>query len=325
MDLRLLHHFLVDDIHPHLPVGHDNAWKTELPALAHHREYLMHAILALSASDMSLRTEPGQSSTALSHRQLAITGLNRALSASELASSDIDAMLATCYALTFQSSYIGDGICDFITMLQGCSLLTRLISQSSHHGIIMGTPDWHLKYMESRFCEFPVIDEGIAQCTLQSLTDLESMLEHPAERCLHQLLVDAVAPLQSSSTLAYLNFSKIFGTVALLPRDYIDHIIDSQNTTSQILLLHFVVVQVILTPITVIENVKRVGQYPVGGMLAWADSICQNLRNRQVRSSCISWPSSVVTAIRREGKGEMLLVCNLVDFISNRAETILAL
>ena len=35
LDMRLLHHFLVE-AYPHLPLGKDDIWRREVPGLAHH-------------------------------------------------------------------------------------------------------------------------------------------------------------------------------------------------------------------------------------------------------------------------------------------------
>jgi hypothetical protein len=86
--MRLFHHFLTD-AYPHLPVGNDSAWLSQVPLIAHQvglasplgtmllivctqNEYLMHAILAMSASHLELLTGVSLGSLAIHHRLLAV-------------------------------------------------------------------------------------------------------------------------------------------------------------------------------------------------------------------------------------------------------------
>src|SRR5277367_1696803 len=90
--------------------------------------YLMSAILGLGASHLT-RVEAGSdyNTQAIIHRGRAIEGLNRALANPNRSVRESDVMLAACYALTFQASYMGDGLIDFITMVRGCALVSRRI------------------------------------------------------------------------------------------------------------------------------------------------------------------------------------------------------
>jgi Fungal specific transcription factor domain len=94
-------------------------------------EYLMHALLGLAASHLTITSDSDYSSSALSHRFLAIKGLNEALSITPRKGHDGDALLASCYALTFQSSYMTDGLHEFLTFLRGCNLVSaQLIKEN---------------------------------------------------------------------------------------------------------------------------------------------------------------------------------------------------
>jgi hypothetical protein len=45
IDMRLFHHFL-KEAYPHLPVGNDDAWTSQVPLIAHHVSH--HAYRATS-------------------------------------------------------------------------------------------------------------------------------------------------------------------------------------------------------------------------------------------------------------------------------------
>jgi hypothetical protein len=83
----------------------------------------MHAIW-LSATHLELLTGVSLGSLALHRRVLAVRGSNTVLSRRIRTGSDGDALLGSCYLLTFQSSYMKDGILEFFPMIRGCALLS---------------------------------------------------------------------------------------------------------------------------------------------------------------------------------------------------------
>lgn len=80
-------------------------------------------MLGLAASHLSLCTDPGYASQALSHRVKAIRTLNAALSKPRWSEADGDARFAAFMVLTFQSSYMPEGMLDFVAMLRGCHVV----------------------------------------------------------------------------------------------------------------------------------------------------------------------------------------------------------
>lgn len=86
-------------------------------------DFLMQAMLALSASHLMLTSTSPLAPVALSYRILAIKGLNTALSTPPTCKEDGDAILATCWALSFQATYLGESVEEFLTMLRGCNLI----------------------------------------------------------------------------------------------------------------------------------------------------------------------------------------------------------
>ena len=116
-DFKFFQHFL-HFAYPTLPAGNDHVWVSSVPQLALENQYLMHAVLSLGASHLHrLSPENDYLTPAIVHRGHAIAGLNHAIAHAQTARSDADAMLGACYALTFQASYMDDGLSDFITMV----------------------------------------------------------------------------------------------------------------------------------------------------------------------------------------------------------------
>lgn len=82
-------------------------------------------MLGLAASHLHLLTPSTTSFSpqALSHRVRAISGLNAALSTPCTSRAEADARFAALMALTFQSSYMPDGMLDFLSTVRGCVVL----------------------------------------------------------------------------------------------------------------------------------------------------------------------------------------------------------
>jgi hypothetical protein len=200
LDMRFFHHFLTN-AYPHLPLGNDHVWVNEIPQFAEAHPYLMHAILSLGASHLSRLTGTDYRKESLTHRGLAISGLNAALSqpssstacgasSATLPDADLnlitnspatvanphaygspDAMLATCYALTFQASYMGgsDGLADFITMVRGCALTTAKIKSDDMPTAFNLQPNWHFKVMAPRLASLPRVDSSLCEDGIRGL------------------------------------------------------------------------------------------------------------------------------------------------------------
>lgn len=143
-ELRFFHYFLTSMQHP-LPLGNRSVWIQEIPQISHEYPFLLHAIIALGASEMERANLhlPARSDV-LKHRGRAISGLNKALDDSNSWSNygHPDAVLATCYALIYQSSRISDAMKDFSVLVQGCALITNKIQQSRLETVLNVSPDW---------------------------------------------------------------------------------------------------------------------------------------------------------------------------------------
>ncbi len=130
----------------------------------------MHAILGQAASHLSVTTDADYSSVALSHRLLAIKGLNEALSKTPRTGSDGDALLATCYALTFQTANMKDGMSEFLTMVRGCGLVSLQLLCDKVDISFSISPNRHLEFMQSRLDNLPAIDADLYEGAVPSIT-----------------------------------------------------------------------------------------------------------------------------------------------------------
>jgi hypothetical protein len=213
-DLRLFHHYLLD-AYPHLPVGNDSTWLSQVPLIAHHvstrrfllscatnifqNEYLMHAILGLAASHFELLTGEDLKATAIHHRVQAIKGSNAAISQTRRTGSDGDALLAACYCLAFQSSYMEDGLQEFFQMVRGCSLLSLQLKAESLPMAFFLTEKDHWSFMEERLFDLPTIHEELVTGAEKSLKALPPLFDRPSHVQFYQVVIDCVEAVKVSS------------------------------------------------------------------------------------------------------------------------------
>lgn len=166
--------------HP-LPLGNRSVWVQEIPQISHEYPFLLHAILALGASEMERSNLPlPLQYDVLKHRGRAIAGLNKALDDSKAWSTygHPDAVLATCYALIYQSSRIADGMKDFQVLVQGCALITNKIQQSNLKTVINVSPDWPRHKIDPgvRYIQANLHDSHMAlvKSGLETLKDIQA-------------------------------------------------------------------------------------------------------------------------------------------------------
>lgn len=117
--MRFFQHFLVQ-CYPHHPLGSEHLWTHEIPCLSQKYDYLMHAILGYSASQL-IGSDPSLIEPAMNHRLKAIKAVKKALADAPRADTfeEGNALMATCFALTFQSVLLDDGMVEYMTFVRG--------------------------------------------------------------------------------------------------------------------------------------------------------------------------------------------------------------
>lgn len=309
LDMRFFHHFLTI-AYPHLPVENDHVWIHDIPQFAEQHEYLMHAILSLGASHLSRLTGVDYRRESLVHRGHAIGGLNQALSQTSRVYGESDAMLASCYALTFQASYMGDGLADFITMVRGCALTTEKIQDENSITAFNLQPDSHLKFMAPRLASLPAVDPILLEEAYNSLENIRPYVTGDIESDFHDALVDVITSLQVSSAAGYLQFVGVYGVWYELCHDEVQTFLDPENLVAQLLLAYFVGVQLLMVPLAMSEwqsrgDVSRVRV--LTGTIEWAQGIFEKIESTtsELRRH-LEWPKSIAQICTAEINGEML-------------------
>ncbi|RFU28797.1 hypothetical protein B7463_g7532, partial [Scytalidium lignicola] len=289
-DMRLFHHFLLE-AYPHLPVGNDSAWLTEIPLIAHNYDYLMHAILAMAASHLELCTGVDFRSVAIHHRILAIKGSNTALSQPRTRGSDNDALLAACYALTFQSSYMSDGLAEFFQMVRGCHVLSYQFKSEKLPMVFTLTETDHFQFMEQRLLDLPFISPELVDGAEKSLRCLPPLFNLPVHMDFYQHLTAAISAAKLSSLSAYFKFIYIYDGINRMDSESFQEFVDPNNKISQILIAHFVAMQFLVAPIIARQWQGRSRTTPVRSQLDWITSIYNDLPPGMRKY--IEWPRAV--------------------------------
>lgn len=167
--------------------------------LFNQNQYLMHAILGMAASHFELVTGENLSSSAIHHRILAIKGSNEAMSHPRRSGSEADALLASCYLLAFQSSYMKDGLQEFFRTIRGCSLVSDQLRAEKLPMSFYLTGKAHFEFMQQRLMDLPTIHEDLIAGAKRSLLVLTPELDRPANLKFYQGLLDTVEAAPRSS------------------------------------------------------------------------------------------------------------------------------
>ncbi|ODH13484.1 hypothetical protein ACO22_07208 [Paracoccidioides brasiliensis] len=256
-DMRFFHHYMIA-AHPYLPFGCDGVWVNDIPQLAHQHEYLMHAILSLGTSHLSLMNT--LYTAMVSHRGLALRGLHEAIgkhhqqlhsttdtspTATSTQTHELNAMLATCYALAVQSSHIMDGFTDFLILVRGCGRLDNHLS--AHYNAELRTLTFERersRYSRSHgHAHHPVHDS----CGESALT---------WDWKYHELILTALEALRRRAWVdAFIHFQDTYVVWCSMDESsFQEHIISilapvRKSKAFLILLMHFTALQTVMLPI----------------------------------------------------------------------------
>lgn len=304
-DMAFFHHFLTISF-PHLPLGNDDVWIRDVPQFAQEYTFLMHAILALGASHLNrVVPSPEYEKDALTHRGHAISGLNTCMAkTSNYEYGEADAMLATCYALTFQAAYMVDGLSDFVVMVRGCALATRKIRDENTVTAFNLEPNRHEDIIRPRLQTLPSLNAEHISQGLAALEQTQVYLENPTEHKFYNSLRDIFLSLQESSAAGYITFTNLYRCWHEVDDDAFRVFLDSQNSTIQILLGFFLGIQMMMAPLTAQEWPDRAattGTQCLLGLADWMESVASKVPD--TLQWHLAWARSLVATVVAELSG----------------------
>lgn len=293
--MQFFHHFLTL-AYPHLPLGNDTVWLREIPQFAQEHCYLMHAMLALGASHYGRATSTHQyDSLALTHRGHAIAGLNKALAKNDHAYGEADAMLAACYALTFQASYMADGMADFLTFVRGCALATGKIREEGAQTAFDLRPTRHFEIVGPRLQRMPQVSPILVFEGLEALDNIQQYLINSSELGFYAAMRGVFTALQRDIPGGYINFVKIYAVWYNLSHEDFTAFLEPSNITAQLLLAFFIGLQLLMVPLASYEWPQRSGLAPeqtLTGIFGWFKEISK--RTPDSLQHHLEWTRSIV-------------------------------
>jgi hypothetical protein len=258
-DMRFFQHFLTQ-CYPHHPLGQEDIWTHEIPCIAHNHEFLMHAILGFAASEL-ISTDPTLISAAMSHRVKAIKAIKKRLAeASKMNTTyeEANALVATCFALTFQSVSLDDGLAEYLTFIRGIVIVAMQMMFRNIRPMfenLMGNEQMDLlaPAMES----LPLIQRGWADMAAEAINGLRPLCMEQVELEYHAKLTDIVEKLFTNSFDAYKANSQAYGWWMLLPHASFQELINQDNQTILLLHSHWIALSQIMVLITDQEYAVR--------------------------------------------------------------------
>ncbi|KAH6707890.1 hypothetical protein BKA61DRAFT_739144 [Leptodontidium sp. MPI-SDFR-AT-0119] len=272
-DVRLFHHFLVA-AWPHLPVRADNVWLEYVVPIGHQCEYLMHAMMALSASHLGKLTPSHLTSIAQSHRLHAISGLNAALSNPLTSTADGDAALATCYALLMQSWYMDDGLPASLILTRSVHTTTRWVREQKIRSLLAGDDEGtRVASMKGRLRDAPAFSKDFVDKALDALGPLGNLCEESYQKDLFNVLREAFGKLGGSSVACYDAYVSLDTFLSTLSSSSITSLLSPIIQTNQLLLAFLVALHLVMRPISCRERKQYTVSFYGIRMSSWIPGI----------------------------------------------------
>ncbi|KAI0113734.1 C6 zinc finger protein [Nemania sp. FL0031] len=257
-DMRFFQHFLLA-CSPHQPLGNDSIWTHEVPCLSQNHEYLMHAILGLAASDLMIQ-DPSLVTFAMAHRLKAIKAIKKTLTDVPKATTfdEGNALLATCYALTFQSVMLDDGMSEFMTFCRGIVIVAiQMYCKGAKFIFSNFLGEDHINQLQPILDSLPLIQKEWTDMAVANIAALEPLCTQQVEIEYHQLITNIASALYSSSSLAYHMLCKHYGWWMQIPHENFQSLIDGGNQVSLLLASHWIALKQIMATITGVEHRQR--------------------------------------------------------------------
>ncbi|KAL3420439.1 C6 zinc finger protein [Phlyctema vagabunda] len=320
-DFRLFHHF-VESAYPHEPPNNQSAWTHEIPIIASNvssfppmmmnaarltcfqHDYLMHAMLALAASDMIsppsaavMQPKPLKFS-AISHRVKAISSLNRALSCDSLSFEEGNAMLGTCYALVFQSVLMDDGLPEYMTFIRGIVLVSiqlKIRNLNFMFGNMLG--DESLSAMEPQLQSAPTIDPESVRAACESLNKFLPLCQTDSDKLFHSLLLETTKGLLFSSREGYMGLRKVYECFSYtMSHEDFQWLLNPANLSGKLLQAHFIAIQLTMNPVTRKPDPRNPSTE--NWSVRWMDPVCRDVPPGQWKY--FEWPLAVAERVKEE-------------------------
>ncbi|KAJ9151319.1 Sterol uptake control protein 2 [Pleurostoma richardsiae] len=247
-DLRFFQHFLLH-AYPPLPIRGVAVWR-DVAALCHSYDYLVHAMLGLAASHLSLGATTSSRTSftaqAFEHRVTAINLLNQALSEPCASKAEGDARFAAIMSLTFQSSYMPEGMLDFLSMIRGCTVVSHSAMPAFEDSMFRSfSLEGHIESLRSlnQGREDSPEDEGLVDAFLSSIRAVGALCRSTMEVRFLAAFEAVVKTAKISAVDSFAGLSAFYMIFGQATNEDFKAFRDPGNFAAQILLAHFFLVE----------------------------------------------------------------------------------
>ncbi|KAI1167187.1 C6 zinc finger protein [Nemania serpens] len=236
--------------------------KCEYPLVSqivHQHEYLMHAILGLAASDLMVR-DPSLVTFAMAHRLKAIKAIKKTLNDVPKANTfeEGNALMATCYALTFQSVMLDDGMAEFMTFCRGIVIVAiQMYCKGAKFIFSNFIGDDQIAILQPLLESLSLVPKDWTDIAVASIAALEPFCKQQVEIEYHELLTNIAHALYNSSFLAYQMLCKHYGWWMQISHENFQSLIDGENQVTLLLASHWIALKQIMATITSVEHKQR--------------------------------------------------------------------
>jgi hypothetical protein len=161
----------------------------------------MHAILGLAASDL-MQKDGTLVTSAMHHRLKAIKAIKKTLSDVPKADAfeEGNALMATCFALTFQSVMLEDGINEYMTFIRGVLVVAiQMYVKGAKLLFEDFINDKSRDEMQPVLKDAPLVEKAWADAALLSIENLAPLCQDDVQRQYHEKILIMAQQLHVSS------------------------------------------------------------------------------------------------------------------------------
>jgi hypothetical protein len=178
--------------------------------------------------------------------------------------TELDLMLATAYALTFQANYMADGLVDFAVMVRGCGIITRQIL-NKYNGSEMFKllkPEAIYTDVVSRIPLTPCADPETLDTPIKTLESIEPLLINTSHRSAYRTLLSTYQGMKRSSLEGFIAFTGFYNSWERMGNQEFMEFLEPTNYISRVLFLHYIAISVMLRPVFHILRAPRTMVFP---------------------------------------------------------------
>jgi hypothetical protein len=162
----------------------------------------MHAILGYAASEL-MHTDSSLAPVAMNHRIKAVKAIKKRLMDSsriETTYEEANALVATCFALTFQSVSLEDGLAEYMTFIRGIVIVGIQMMFKSIKPLFSNLFDSNQDEVLAPYMEgLPLIQKGWAETAVESIANLAPLCTRQVEIEYHEQLMTISSHLLTNS------------------------------------------------------------------------------------------------------------------------------